>query len=246
MCVCFVSWTWSGGRLGALACLMARGLSSGSPAPRPPPPPRLPAPRPCSAKLAAWRCQPLTHLPLKPEPWPFQPRPAPFPAFRPTPSLRPQDPHAAAGIYPLPPPPRPVHMGAPPGACDPGPNLVPLAAASHVPVDGLWARRAGGLSHPGRRAGPRPQVLPTAPTQRIAPQRWPGGGGGSRLHWGRVRAPPFQGAGSQVGLDMLSPKHGLRRPHPNASPAPKAEPKKGTFSDPVSGQAHPACCVGGG
>lgn len=31
------------------------------------------------------------------------------------------------------------------------------------------------------------------------------------------------------------------RPHPT----PLAEPKKGTFSDQVSGQPHPACCAGG-
>lgn len=249
MCVCFVSWTWSGGAAGGASPASWHVACPQAPQRLDPPPPRLPAPRPCSAKLAAWRCQPLTHLPLKPEPWPFQPRPAPFRAFRPTPSLRPQDPHAAAaGTYPLfspPAPPPPFTWGLLLALVTLAPTSCPWLLLLTCLWMGCGPEGQEASATLGAERGLAPRYRPQHPPSASLP-KCGRGGGWFQAPLGQGACSTFQGAGSQVGLGMLSPKHGLRRPHPNAAPAPKAEPQKGTFSDRVSGQAHPACCVGGG
>lgn len=146
----------------------------------------LPAPRPTSAKLAPRRCQPLKHLPLKPELWLFQPRPSPFLAVM-TPLPETTDPSGGGQGLILGPP---IHMGVPPGTCDPGPKAHPHSCSFsthlHLHTSG-WA-----VGQKGSRPQPTwalswalPQISPIGPPSalllRVA-------SGGFRLPWVGVHA----------------------------------------------------------
>lgn len=169
---------------------------------------RPPAPRPTSAKLAAWRCQPLTHLP--PEARAEGPSPTPFPA-PPTPPQATESPFPLASsphtglpalaTLPLPHPDDCSPPRAPVPLCNPHPRLAVGQKGSGPPAQQPWA-----LSRPGW--GALPQIVPAAPTLCTAPQGWGGGA---------VLPAPFQGAS----VDWTHPSTGLGHPsHPHCPPPP--------------------------
>lgn len=121
----------------------------------------LPAPRPTSPKLATWRCQPLMHLPLKPGLQLFQSRPAPCLAFMtPLPEAT-EPPGGRQGLILWP----PIHMGVPPGTCNPGPKPHPRGCYFfthlHLHTSG-WAvgQKGTDLSTLGSELGFAPRYRP--------------------------------------------------------------------------------------